>query len=221
MNHRQLGCYRDRAIVAAVEQYRCLDAEQVQVMLFPMRSGQRKCQMRLKRLTDRGRLKRWRYSLDRPYAYYIERCEQVEHVVLRNWALLWLERGLHGWEEMRCTYEVKYPALRTDAFVAIKNKVTGAHRFTFLELDRAESGNEFDKVKRYNDLYESGDYAGQWWVPLTKRFPAVMICTTSGARVRRIQKAIERENRNGLEFTVHIVDELRREVLSRETQRTG
>ena len=219
MNNRMKGFYRDKAIIRAVEQYKCLNTEQIQCLLFGnMKSGLRKCQQRLKRLTDRGKLKRWRYDLEEPYAYYITRLEQMEHTILLNWSIIWIKTNLKSWEEIYSfEYEVKkYPMIRPDAFVAIENKITSKFKFIYIEMDRAESANRFDKVRKYNDLYESNKFKGEWWVKLTKRFPPIILVTTEMKRLKKIEKHIERENRNGLEFIACLVDDLRKEVLSNE-----
>ncbi|MBV1734262.1 MAG: hypothetical protein KMY50_00525 [Candidatus Desulforudis sp.] len=172
--------------------------------------------MRMKRITDRGRLKRWRYALEEPYAYYSDlnnRVEQLEHTVLLNWVYVWLIKRLKPWERLHSfSYEDDYGVLRTDAFAAVKNTVTGEFRFCFVEMDRTTS-NRFDKVRLYNDLYESEGYAESWWVSLTRRYPPIIIATTNTRRKRKIEEAVQSDNRNGLEFQVYLVDALRQEVV--------
>jgi hypothetical protein len=153
--------------------------------------------------------------LDEPYAYYIDlsaKVEQMEHLVALNWVYVWMEVRRKSWEMLYCfEYERDYGVLRADALAIIKNAATGALRVLFVELDRG--GNGFDKVKRYNDLYESEKYANEWWAPKATRFPAVILATTNHKRERRIQEVINRDNRNGLEFIVKHVDYFKNEVI--------
>ena len=94
MNDRTKGMIRDREILEWVDQCKCLNTDQIELLAFPgMKAGKRKCQMRLKKLTDQRRLCRWRYGLDQPYAYYHSMnkpVEQMEHTVLLSWMFIWL-----------------------------------------------------------------------------------------------------------------------------------
>jgi len=213
MSHRKHGYYRDNEIAWRVGSHRCLNAEQVQVLLFPLTaSGKRKCQQRLKRLTDQLRLRRFRYSLEEPYAYFRKEIKQIEHTVLLNWAVIWIERQLKSWEEIysvEFNYDMKI--LITDCFIAVKNTITGSFRFMFIEMDIHHPENEFDKVRKYNKLYDN--LPDQWWIKHTKRFPAVLLVTNDERKFKEINKLIKLENKNGLEFKSYLVGDLRREVL--------
>ena len=213
ISHRKRGYYRDNEIAWRVGSHKCLNAEQVQVLLFPLTaSGKRKCQQRLKRLTDQLRLKRWRYSLEEPYAYFQKEIKQIEHTVLLNWVAIWIERQLKSWEEIHSlNYNYDMKILIADCFVAIKNTITGSFRFLFIEMDIHHPGNEFDKVQKYNKLFEN--IPDQWWVKLTKRFPAVLLVTNNERKLKEINKLIKSENKNGLEFRSCLVGDLRKEVL--------
>lgn len=48
--------------------------------------------------------------------------------------------------------------------------------------------NTFDKVEKYNQLYQSGGYSGHWWVDLTERFPPVLVATTTVQRAGAITR---------------------------------
>jgi hypothetical protein len=209
------GYYRDKRIIETIQAHRCLNTEQVQALIFRgMPAGLRKCQQRLKKITDRGQLKRWRYSLEEPYAYYsdlAQKVEQMEHLILLNWVYVWMQLRLKSWETLQFEYERDYAILRRDAFATIKNNATGDCKFYFIELDRTT--NTFDKVKKYNDLYESDNYMNDWWVSHTKRFPRIIIATTNAKRLKRFNETVEKGNRNGLEFSTCLVDYLRNEVI--------
>ena len=213
MSHRKHGYCRDNSVIERVVSHRCLNAEQVQVLLFPLTaSGKRKCQQRLKRLTDQLRLRRFRYSLEEPYAYFRKEIKQIEHTVLLNWAVIWIERQLKSWEEIHSVdYNYDMKILIADCFIAIKNTITGQFRFLFIEMDIHNAGNEFDKVRKYTRLYDN--LPDQWWVKSTKRFPAVLLVTNDGHKLKEINKLVKSENKNGLEFKSYLAGDLRKEVL--------
>jgi len=95
----------------------------------------------------------------------------------------------------------------------IKITFTKEGRFYFVEVDRSASGNKFDKVTKYNQLYEEELYLGSWWLEHTNKFPTVLIITDSESRLQSIRKCIRKENRNGLKFEVKLYSEIIGEVL--------
>lgn len=214
LSNRSKGYSRDERILERIHTHRCLNTEQIQVLLFPLTaSGKRKCQQRLKRLTDQKRLQRWRYDLEQPYAYYRERLEQMQHTVLLNWAVIWIERQLKSWEEIHSVnYNQGMGVLIADCFISIRNIATGQFRFFFIEMDIHHPANEFDKVRKYNKLFEK--LPNQWWVKQTKRFPKTLLITDNERKLKKINELVRTENKNGLEFESYLVGNIRREVLS-------
>jgi hypothetical protein len=77
-----------------------------------------------------------------------------------------------------------------------------------VEHDRGT--NAFDKVEKYCQLYESGGYSGRWWVSLTKRFPPILVATTTVQRLETIKTAIKKENKAGLEFRVMLLEDIKK-----------
>ncbi len=209
------GSHRDNAILAIIERLKCLDAEQVELLFFrELAQGQRVAQRRLKRLTELKRVKRGRFDVSHPYHYYMNKPGQVEHALAVGWAYVWISLTCKRWEQVHCFYlETDYGTLRADALAAVKNTVTGTMRVYFVEVDL--SNNSFDKVSKYNALYASGSYASAWWVPLVKRFPAILVFTTGESRRTTIRREVERHNINGLEFRVYLLSKVREECLSR------
>lgn len=208
LSNHALGSQRDKRLVDLIQSRMALDTEQVRVIAFKdMPSGRRKAQERLQKLCARQRVKRLRLAPNEPYIYFIgKRHGRLEHLIAINWIYIWVEHGLKGWETLqRWEYEFDHGILQADGFAVIKNTVTDDLRFLFIEMDRSD--NEFDKVGKYNDLYESENYS--WWGQYAKRFPPVLVVTTSMARLKRIQEAIGRDNRNGLQFEVYPLDYIR------------
>lgn len=217
MSPNQLkGFHRDKEILGLIERLQALDTEQVRVLVFGgMAQGRRKAQERLKVLFDRGKLNRWRPGPECQYIYFTgKKHGRLEHLIALNWVYCWMVKSVKSWEEVtRWDYEQDYGSLQADAFCVVRNTVTGKIRFWFVELDRAESGNLFDKVKKYNDLYESERYAGWWWAELAERFPAILTVTTAAAREKTIRGLVEKENRAGLEFQICLLENLKGECI--------
>ena len=213
-NHQ--SCYRrDSDVIRGVERHRVLDAEQIQVLYFGnLKSGKRIAQRRLGALATKQWLNRDRRSLSQPYHYYLGKAPgQVEHRLGLNWAFIWLQRGLKSWERVHSLeYEVDYKALRLDALVAVKNKVTGRLKIIFIEMDRSD--NTFNKVSQITHYYQSEKYLSAWWVHLTDRFPVVLVATETERRYQHIREAIDEQNTCGLEFRLHLLSELREECLN-------
>ena len=210
MNNHQRGYQRVREIVEAVERCGVLDAEQIEYLIYRgVKSSKRQAQRKLKKLYEDKRLKRDRLAVDEPYHYYTKKPGQPNHRLATNWIYLWMLNNLKNWEAMHSwEYEPDYKTLRADALASVKNKVTGKFLFYFVEADLS-TGNPFDKVKKYNDLYASERYSGSWWVRLADRFPAVIVATESESRLKAIQRAVDDENVHGLEFRVYLLDHLK------------
>jgi hypothetical protein len=210
-NPRQRGSNRDNQIMLTLEEHKALTTEQITALLFRFAYGQRKAQERLLKLYQRGNVSR--SKLNGSYAYYFERPGQLEHLIGVNWIRIWLQVTCASWEKVESfSYEMKYRELRTDGFAAIKNTVTGKHRFCFIEYDRTVN-NTFDKVPKYGKLYTSGNYATSWWVELTNRFPAILV--VSEKRAEQIRKIVKEQNSAGLEFKAYSLDEIRKEAVEK------
>lgn len=214
-NHKQGGLHRDRRILRAIEEYSCLDTEQVQALFFKdMQYGRRKAQERLLKLHRAGKLNRGR-SGESPYYYYIDKKPgMTKHLLATNWVRIWLPTTLPSWEKIHSwNYEQDYKVLRCDGFAAIKNTMTNKFRFMFIEMDRGT--NAFDKVQKYNRLYKTDKYSNWWWVSLTERFPVIRVVTVHPDRKSLIQSEIEAQNHAGLEFNVKLLDDIRKEVMAK------
>lgn len=219
MNTRQKGSRRDKEILLEIERRQALNTDQIAALFFSgISHGHRKARERLLKLYKGRRVKRCRVALTEPYAYYIDRKHgRLEHLLALNWVYVWFTSGLKPWEQVHCfSYESNFGLLQADAFVAIKNNVTGHFKFCLVELDR--SANDFDKVRKYNQLYQSEDYAGQWWAELADRFPPVLVVTTSPRRAAHIRERIEKENTNGLEFKVCLLEEISSPILGSQNK---
>ena len=211
-NPKQKGLNRDKAIIKAIEDYQALNTEQVRVMFFDrIDCGQRKAQERLLKLHRSGKLKR--KKIDDIYTYYIDKQPgMTKHLIATNWVRIWSYKNLPSWEKLHSwNYEQDYKILRCDGFIAVRNAMKDSYRFIFVEMDM--NTNPFDKVIKYNKLFESEKYSHWWWVSLTERFPPILIVTLDSNRKKAIQGIVEGQNKNDLEFQVKLLDEIKREVL--------
>lgn len=173
-------------------------------------------QVRLKKLYEKKSLKRDRLSLEDPFFYYLEkRPGQLEHRLAVNWVYVWFRKvkAKKGWEKLHSfDREVPYEQIvRPDGFAVIKNIPYGTLTFYFVEMDIAKSGNAFDKVKKYNALYQSEKYLGYWWGTIATGFPSIIIVTTTDRKKKTILEKIHRENESGLDFQVYTLEQIKEE----------
>lgn len=220
-NHKK-GSHRDRELYSLLESQVALNTEQIWLLLFK-NNCKRIVQRRLKKLVENKKISRFRVSLDESYVYYVNRKPgQLEHVLGVSWAFTWINLTLNSMEKLHCfDREVKdYKLIRPDAFVGIKNLWFDSYSFYFIEIDIVESGNDFSlKVKKYQELYNSESYVNMWWVPLSKRFPVIIVITTG--RVKTIQEKINKENVNGLEFRIYSLDQVKEVCLNGSSSISG
>lgn len=211
-NHKK-GSLRDSSLVGLLSSGIAFNTEQIHLLLF-RDNVERIVQRRLKKLTEERKIiRRDRLSIDEPFFYYIDRKPgQVDHVLGVSWIYTWVRMTLTNMEKLHCfEREVKEytKIVRPDAFMGIKHLFTGNLTFFFIEFDIAESGNDFDKVIKYNTLFSTESYAHAWWVPLSKRFPAIVVVTTGNKE--RIHERVKTENSNNLEFRIYTLSEIKEE----------
>jgi len=211
LNNHQKGYRRDNDIISALEEWQVLDTDQLQLLFFSDVSL-RMAQRRLQRLTELKKIHRARNYPGQPYYYYIDKKPgQVDHKLGVNWVRMWLQRSLKSWESLSCwQYEPVYKGIRPDALVAIKNTVKDKMRLSFIE--RECDTNPCKKVKLYNDFYSNSGYGGSWWEEQTERFPSILLVVETSGRMETVKKLIEKDNPNGLEFKVYLLDQIISEV---------
>lgn len=209
-NWREKGCLRDRKILESIGERKALNIEQIKILFFNQKYGLRKAQERLLLLYKRGKVRR--KKVNQSYVYFLEKEPgMLEHLININWIRIWLELGCASWEKVHAfSYESNYKILRSDGFMAIRNYVTGNFRLYILEMDMAT--NAFDKIKKYNELYENDLYQNSWWIKVANKFPKIIIVTISPSREQEILKKIIDENTSNLHFEVFQLEKIKREV---------
>lgn len=154
---------RDRKIVRFVEDFGVVTTSQVYKLFFDDLAF-RNCQLRLSLLTERGKLKRERASINKDYAYFMNTIpSQSEHHYVR--AEFYIEAS-----KKLCLVdfipEYKCGGLRSDAYFEFE--YDGLCFGAFLEV-QLSSG--FDQNK-YEKFYASGTWHGLW-----DGFPPVVVVT--------------------------------------------
>lgn len=93
MNNHQKGYRRDRTVIEALKEWGTLDTEQLRILFYP---SVRVAQRRLKILVGKGKIRRFRESVELPYIYCIGKADTVRLTL--NWLRIWLLRRLKSWE---------------------------------------------------------------------------------------------------------------------------
>lgn len=219
LNNHKKASHRDKALFRLLETQGALNTEQIQLLLF-RDNVPHTTRRRLKKLYDKGRIRRVRVSIDEPYCYYIDKKPgQLDHTLGVSWIYTWVCSTLPDAMQLHSyNREVVHKTLRPDALICIKKAWTDSFVFFFAEFDIAESGHDFgDKVKRYNEFYNSGEYLKQWWVPLSKRFPVIRVVTTGN--VKKLEERIAKANAHNLEFQVFSLENIKEECISGNSSR--
>ncbi len=215
MNLILQGSQRDRLIVDTVAMCGALDTDQITLLFFrDIKSGRRKAQERLLKMTQRGLLARQRLFAGETYAYYAgKQSGRPDHLIATNWAYIWLLKRLKSGERpIRWEREQDYGILQCDGFFGWENRFAKCHEFAFVEMDLSD--NPFDKVVRYNQLFARKAFGGKWWAALAHRFPEIVCVTYSESRKQLIDDCIRTQNTSNLRFSVRLLDDIKREALS-------
>lgn len=174
----------------------------------------RESQNKLKKLTDKNKIFRTRNNIDESYIYFLEKQERYAHTILLNWMILWWQQNnknfinIHYYE-----YEKKYNnILQSDYFLVGYNKFAQQYRGVFFEMDNTIK-HDFDKIIKYNNLFEAR--IRDKWSNLTQsHFPSIIIATTDNGRLREINKRINKDNRNKLNFQAYLIWDLKGEFIN-------
>lgn len=211
---KTFGIYRDRLITETVYKMRCLNTLQIELMFFsnlkPM-SAKRQCQNSCRRLVEREKLNKIRLIKDECNIYYAKSYDHIEHIVMANWMLLWykLSNKIIHFEYEKNNFQVVKP----DIYAVTYNPWIKENPYDSVcfEMDKTVT-NEFDKVLKYNKLYENKVY-DEWAIKCAK-FPKIIITTTSKNRFNHIKDKIIKQNKYGHRYNVLLLDDLKEECIS-------
>ena len=199
---------RDREVLQLVANWRYMSTDQVHHFMFRhIKNGQSKASDRLRALSIRQKLNRTRVGKQFIYHPADELGQKWQHwYELCNFYIK-MEREKKSWEVLTLHPEITAGDLRPDALLIVKN--TGVNPPTnekyFIEIDRAT--NKMDKILNYNQLFEQTKaWNKMWWTDLNRegiaRFPKIIIATV---RPETVERHINRENRNNLNFRVEVL----------------
>ncbi|KJS76099.1 MAG: hypothetical protein JL56_06070 [Desulfotomaculum sp. BICA1-6] len=207
---RAVGKERDAAILDLIQRCKYISRDQVQAMLFG-HAYRQKCCERLTKLYRAGKVSRKRVEASRPFIYFpagVRWNQKVEHYLTLNWVYISLKKQIKSWFKLHvfdrehfCKWDDGH--LLADALVVLKNTAIKKLHPVFVEIDRGQSNNRFDKVLKYTDYYRSKAWVHEWWAQPDQesryRFPKVLVVTD---RSELVQKVIDRENGAGIRFIV-------------------
>ncbi len=200
---RKAGSTLSKLILLSLESLKALDTDQIWAMHYRhKKTGRRMAQMKMYSLYKQKKVKRVRFGFDQPFIYYIgKRVGQWEHVLAVNWVYIWFKNNLQPGEKIvYWKAEVNYKFIRPDGLCGIQKEGSKNITYWFIELDRAESRNTWDKIEKYNDLYEArGKPPG---------FPCILCVTTEQKRIQLLKEKAGDPilNRHNLKFIFRLLD---------------
>lgn len=226
MSHQKEGYYRDQKILALLEDHPCLTTEQFRILIFREYEHDDMCYRRLRVLSGNAKqkrkraplIKRDRLSIIEPYFYWPvdkKRPDQIMHRIGVNWLYVWFAT----WAE-RTRVELKFrsepkeyePTVRPDAFTLLRS--TNKSHLFFGEFHRHESGNEFDKLPKYTELFreiidqKSRGIRPYPWVEMRdQKIPTLTIVTTGPKKP--ILDLLINQNPLGIPYELLTIDELK------------
>lgn len=189
------GSKRDSAILEAINTCRVMNTEQLTELFFKFPSGKRRCQARMKVLSDKKLVKKFRLSLDSSTIYYTGSFPgQPKHSLALSWVYVWMMNRpgekLLTWD----LEELSEFGLRVDALCSTKIPMNNNEiRYYCIEVDRGSASvNKYKKIDLYDELYKREGILGSKLMQKlvgAERFPKVILITDDakhGAKIREL-----------------------------------
>jgi hypothetical protein len=216
----RLGMERDKKIVQLISESGPYTRDQIHALFFADHKTPAKAVQRLTKLYKDKKLKRARTGLDEQYAYFTGRRNQkMEHAVLVNWVYVSLVTQRKSWFKIQAFVREYFQEwgeknrLVSDALLVLKNTAKEVLQPYFVEVDRADSNNQFDKVKLYSSYFLSKAWTQQWWAKKNEegkyRFPKVVVLTD---RPEVVSETIKKCNKEKLRFKVVTLEQVRKDI---------
>lgn len=137
----------------------------------------------------------------------------LEHVINRNWGYLYLMNYNTYFKLQNVENEYVVGDVQADGFAKLYSDKGDKFSYWFVESDRVNSKNEFEKILKYNEMYKNDQYVDKYWSDNKKLrpdwFPKILIVTDSDSKKEKIEEKVRKENKEGLEFIVKTVEEIR------------
>ena len=204
-NHTK-GYYRDLRVLTHLERCICLNTTQIHLLEFQglsIEMAHRCC----RRLERKHRIKRGdRISfLEKDYFWLFDekKPKNIEHTLGKSWVYTFVILNSRASNYTNLTFENEptqfLPIIKPDQFITFDT--FNDKKIYFNEFTRYESGNEFKKIKQYNQLAEKlikDKYQGistYWWIDLSKNQTFVVLIVTDGGDTakNKIQKIIDKD----------------------------
>lgn len=207
---------RKRMILELLEVHKYLRTGMIAQAVFPASSykkpasGRQMAAKNLKTLYRKNLVDRTRADSREEYLYFLPRERRKDGKISHKWRH-WeavnrfhftLFQGLKAWQQIHLyQFEVSYGPGIADGFYVLKTTIDGAGIKFFLEVDLG--GNEFNKVRLYNQAYEDRKWQHLLWADPFKSgeviFPQIWVVTK---RDQEVTAAINKQNKNDLCFKI-------------------
>jgi len=187
MNMVQYGMARDEKIVRLVSQGKAFNRNQIEKLFFNQKDSTRKCQLRLKKITESGKLNKIIRSPHEPAIYYYgKKPLNIDHVLLVNEVYTSIMSQKKSFYKINFYWE--YPImdkLRADAMIDIYDLMSKRRHVIFLEVERY-ADHRFVKNKNYETVAQMGWSNEEWAIKEKDRilFPAILIVTETKINIK-------------------------------------
>jgi len=176
-----------------------------------------------RRLEKRHRIKRGdRISfLEKDFFWLFDekRPKNIEHTLGKAWVYTFIILNSRASNYKNLTFVNEplqfLPAVKPDQFMTFDT--FNEKKIYFNEFTRYESGNEFKKIKQYNDLAEklikdrNQGISTYWWIDLTKDQTFIVLIVTDGGETakNKIQKIIDKDKEFPYSVELLTIDEIK------------
>ena len=178
---------RDEKIVRLVSQGKAFNRNQIEKLFFNQKDSTRKCQLRLKKITESGKLNKIIRSPHEPAIYYYgKKPLNIDHVLLVNEVYTSIMSQKKSFYKINFYWE--YPImdkLRADAMIDIYDLMSKRRHVIFLEVERY-ADHRFVKNKNYETVAQMGWSNEEWAIKEKDRilFPAILIVTETKINIK-------------------------------------
>jgi len=187
MNMVQYGMQRDEKIVRLVNQGKAFNRIQIEKLFFNQKDSTRKCQLRLKKISESGRLNKLIRSPHEPAIYYSgSKPKNMDHTLLINDVYTSVMTQKKSYFKINWYWE--YPVLdkvRADAMIDIYDIMSKRRHVIFLEVERY-ADHRFTKNRSYESVSQMSWTNEEWAIREKDRilFPAILIVTETKITIK-------------------------------------
>lgn len=207
MNFVRYGMERDERIVKLVHQGKAFTRLQIEMLFFKQKDATRKCQLRLKRITEAGKVNKLIRSPHEPAIYYSgKRTKIMDHTLLVNDIYTAVMTQKPG--NVRVTWYWEYPLMGglrvADAMIDIYDIIAGKRHVVFVEVERY-ADHRFSKHRTYEEISQMSWIKEDWAIKDSTRilFPLILIVTEAKLTIK-----------SQLDFKVVSISDIKRDVYS-------